>query len=185
MVAGGHFENTRARQILRQALKEGAVVAMERLIGYAYEAKRVQALIETAREEGRVEACVAELGGKLLLFSAGECRGQLCRRRTASDECVRIAVEGLLRDVPDLLADARPHVYDAALAALVGLSQLTGKALRLPQAVEQALHIQREKDDAKRGSKVAKPATVGPTRAQRARKSAAAKKAWAVKKCRA
>lgn len=179
VVAGAHVEHGSAwlSAVLRSAVANGAVVAFEVLQGYAYEAKRVAQLIETARVEGRLIERVSALGARIELRTAGEWRGVLCGTPRASDAQVRIAVEGLCTVAPSLGSDEREHVLDAAGLGLVVLSQLTKRPLYMPSAVRLALFRQQADDAAEAKAKRARGATApkrAPTRAQRERKARAA-----------
>lgn len=198
---GAHLDNESdaIRRAIVDCTQRLGVVAIETLVGFAYEAKRVQALVETARFEGRVLELCRMLGESRRLqttgiedelartatvaqYSAGEVRGALCRSRTASDEQVRIVVEGVTLTRPQLLAVARPHVYDAALTAIYTIGRSLAHGWHLPPAVEQRLHEQRERERASRAAKKAAGAPPAekrsPTRAQSKRRSEAATRAW-------
>jgi hypothetical protein len=166
------------------------VIGYERLIGFAYEAKRVQALIETARQEGHVEELASHGPYRLVRgASAAEVRGWLCRAPQASDEQVRVVVEGLAPTRPAMLAVDRPHIYDAAAVALFAMHEHLGRRLVLSSALERALFDQQQKDQSSRAAKREAKAngTFVPekrslTRAQSQRRSAASKQAWAIRK---
>lgn len=182
---GAHLDNEAdaIRWLVTNCHQRLGVVALERIHGFAYEAKRVQALIETARFEGRMLELCRVLKTKVVAFAAREVRGELCRSPTASDEQVRIVVEGLTKTRPVLSAEARPHVYDAAAAAILAIVRGSGRKLLLPKAVEQALFLAQRQERAARGAKKKAGAPEAPkrvlTRAQRSRRSAASTKAWA------
>lgn len=180
---GAHLESdsTTLAAMLRGAVREGALVVFEQLVGYAFEAKRVQALIETGRVEGALKRVVTDAGGAPIVLSAHEWRAALCRSKTASDEQIRIAVEGLTKTRPELKAATRPHVYDAAGVALVALLRARG-VLSLPPRLEAAIHLQREKEKAARALKKLEPEKRSPTRAQSARRGAAARAGWKTRK---
>lgn len=186
---GAHLDNEAdaARWLITSCHQRHGVIALETLCGFAYEAKRVQALIETARFEGRVLELCRVLKTTVVRFAAREVRGELCRSPTASDDQVRIVVEGMTKTRPALTADVRPHVYDAAAAAILAIIRGTGRKLVLPRGVEQALFAAQQQERAKRATK--KAAALGGavgveakrqlTREQRKRRSAASTKAWA------
>lgn len=158
----------------------GALVAVEQLIGYAYEAKRVQALIETARVEGRLIEVARRRGFEPVLIAAKEWRGALCRSESASDDQVRIVVEGLLHGIPALRAVERPHVYDAAGLAIVALARAAVLPLCLPAPVETALWRQQQAEkSARTAARAAGGAAKEPrgmTRLQRGRRSEGGRK---------
>ncbi len=185
VVAGAHveFASPWLNALLRSAAQRGAAAALEVLVGYAYEAKRVAQLIETARVEGRLLERVHALGARQVeTRSAGEWRGALCGSPRATDAQVRIAVEGLCTVAPALGSDEREHVLDAAGLGVVVLSGLRREAIRLPSSVQLALIRQRAADAELAAAKRARGASKtkrAPTVAQRERKSRAAKAAWA------
>lgn len=185
---GAHLDNASDawRLLVTSTYQRLGFVAMEQLVGFAYEAKRVQALVETGRFEGRVLELAHMQGKQVLLYPASASRGELCRSSTASDDQVRAVVEGVTRRRPHLTAEARPHVYDAALVAILAIAKSLPHAWRLPPKVEAQLHLIRETERAKRAEKKQR-AALGIqepkekrvlTRAQRGRRSAAAEKAW-------
>jgi len=210
IVWGGHVESAGAelRQHMRSAARVGAIVAIEHLHGYAYQAKRVAQLLETAQAEGEirgraeqnwVEAAADPMCAAHALVVAGalpspraieavDWRGELCRSKTASDEQIRVVVEGICPVRPTLKADARPHVYDAAGLAIVALARANNRRIELPASVNRALHLQQEAEKAKRAERKAAglPAVDATkrsaTRAQSARRSEAARRGWAERK---
>jgi hypothetical protein len=212
-VWGGHVENHGAElhQQMRAAARAGAVIAIEHLRGFAYEAKRVAQLLETAQAEGEIRGradqnwieASADIAEVRALIAAGELRppqsieavdwrGELCRSKTASDEQIRIVVEGLCKVRPALKHDARPHAYDAAGLAIVALARANGRRIELPASVSSALALQQIQEKADRETKKrAKALGIEvprerrrPTRAQTKRRSDAAKKAHAERRAR-
>jgi Holliday junction resolvasome RuvABC endonuclease subunit len=181
---GAHLDNESdaLRWMVTNTHQRLGAIAIEQIVGFAYEAKRVQALVETARFEGRMLELCRFLKAQVSAFAAGEVRGELCRCRTAGDDQVRIVVEGLTKTRPALTADVRPHVYDAAAAAILAIIRATGRPLVLPPAVNAALHASQRDAKARRAAKragnelVAVPRKL--TRAQSKRRSDAATKAW-------
>lgn len=182
---GAHLDNEAdaLRWLVTNCHQRLGVIALETLVGFAYQAARVQALVETARFEGRMLELCRILKAKVVSFGAREVRGELCRSPTASDEQVRIVVEGLTKTRPVLSAEARPHVYDAAASAILAIIRGSGRKLLLPKPVEQALFLAQRQERAARGAKKKAGAPEAPkrglTRAQRQRRSTAATKAWA------
>lgn len=179
---GVHLDNgaDAVRWLVTNTIQRLGVIAMEQLVGFAYEAKRVQALIETARFEGQMLELVRILKGRLIPIAARDVRGELCRSPTASDEQIRIVIEAITKTRPALTEETRPHVYDAAASAIVAIQRSLGRPLQLPAGVEQRLHLQRETERSKRAAK--RPAGAPaekriPTRAQTKRRSEAAAKA--------
>lgn len=160
---------------LREAARTGALLVFEQLLGYAFEAKRVQALIETSRVEGDLKRIAMDAGATPLVLSAHEWRAELCRSKTASDAQIRIAVEGLTKTRTGMKASARAHIYDAAGVALVALGRARG-GLTIPARIEGLIHLQREKEKADRAAKKLLP------KKPKATKPKAKKRAWAIKK---
>lgn len=190
---GAYLDNDSdaARFLLTNTHQRLGTVAMETIVGYAYEAHRVQALIETARFEGRLLEFLRILGARHVVYPARTVRGELCRSATASDAQVRAVVEGLTRKGrPTLTAEARVHVYDAALQGIYAIAKSLPYGWRMPPAIEAAVHQLREEERGKRAEKK-RHAALGLddlqgkrvlTRAQRGRRSAAASKAWKQRK---
>jgi Holliday junction resolvasome RuvABC endonuclease subunit len=176
------------RAVMRDVARRGGTAAQEGLVGYAYEAKRVQALVETARAEGRFLEAAAAAELPITEIGAREWRGELCRAENASDEQIRIVVEGLCVTRPTLRADARAHVYDAAGVAIVHLARRFRRRIALPSRVEIALARQQAADKhsrtVKRADTIARAAAGLPpagekrsiTRAQSKRRSDAQKR---------
>jgi hypothetical protein len=188
---GAHLDNSTDawRHWVSVTQREGGIVALESIHGYAYEAKRVQALNETTRQEGRIEERAKVIGVQLIPLPAGKVRGVLCRAPNASDEQIRVVIEGITAARPHVLAEQRAHIWDAAGAAIVAIVERLKLPLRLPGAVELALLQQKEADKVKRSAKREAKAngTFVPekrslTRAQTQRRSAASKQAWAIRK---
>ena len=110
-----------------------AVYAIEQIQGYAFNPARVKHLVETARNEGRALEMLHNRD--VVVFTAREARGEFCRSPRASDNQVRIVVEALLSIDLRIKAAIRPHVYDAALVAMLALRR-RGHALKLPNDAE-------------------------------------------------
>jgi hypothetical protein len=172
------------RGVIAHAARVSAVVAMETILGYAYESSRVQALVETARVEGMLLERAHYLGARTVPISAREWRLALCRDATASDEQVRVVIEGVTAVRPVLRAMSRPHVYDAAGIAIWALLRDARRSLVLPPAVSSALLAQQAHERALRADKKTRkamglpPAPKAPrslTRAQSQRRSQAQK----------
>jgi Holliday junction resolvasome RuvABC endonuclease subunit len=185
---GAHVDNeTDAwRQMVTSTIQRGGVIVLEMIVGYAYDAFRVQPLVETGRMEGRVLELVRLLKGKVITVEALDVRGRLCRSRKASDAQVQIVVEGVTRGRPaHLTQEAKTHIYDAAAAAIDQIAQASGRPLVVPAEVEARLHLQREADKVERAARRAgggeKPKR-SLTRAQSERRSKGAKQAWAIRK---
>jgi len=186
---GAHLPNDSDdwRKLLGDVKRSSGVLAIEQIHGYAYEASRVAALVETSRFEGRVLELARFSETRLLTFTNGTVRGELCRMRQASDEQVRIVLAGITRPRAPFRADEQVHIYDAAAAAALAIIRTQGINLQLPPAVSAALHMQQLKE---KGARERKKATGGAppekrslTREQRGRRKQAAKdKAWAVLK---
>jgi Holliday junction resolvasome RuvABC endonuclease subunit len=175
--------------LLDDLVEAGGVFAVEELVGWAYEAKRVQALVETGRIEGRFILAAIARGLVPRLVPAKDWRGALCRSETASDEQVRVMVEGLIPDVPHFRCEERPHIYDAAGLAIVALCREAGVQIPRTPELEQALVLQQAADKSARAAKRAKkaagelaPEQRGMTRGQRARRRAGAKQGWATRR---
>jgi hypothetical protein len=193
---GHHIDNEDRylRSVIAHAATNGALFAIESIFGFAYEAKRVQALCETTRMEGRLMEIIRAAGAASHLVPAREWRGELCGTETPSDEQVRIVVEGLCRTIPTIRAEARAHVYDAAGLAIVAIARGMRRRVVLPPAVRIALMAQQAVDQAartaKRAAKKARAAAGLPpetarrsiTRAQSGRRSAAGKRSWAARR---
>lgn len=195
---GGHVEShgPELRTQLVAAIQRGALIAIEHLQGYAYEANRVAQLIETGHAEGRIlertlaiieAARPAGRVSKVREITASDWRGALCRTERASDEQIRLVVEGLCKVRPVVKADARPHIWDAAGLAIVALARENGRAIHLPPAVSAALHVKQQEEKADRADKKARGTVTAlqkrfPTRKQSERRSAAAKAASAARK---
>lgn len=160
VLRAGHLERWELETWLVQAVADRTFLAIEEIQGYAYEAKRVAQLVETARVEGWIEGRWL-IGSQRppLCTAAGDWRHRLCGTRTASDEQVRIVVEACARGIPRVGCRERSHVLDAVGLAIDALARLSGRALDLPPAAARALLLQQQ------------------TEAQSARRSAAAKKA--------
>lgn len=128
-----------------------AVYAIEQIQGYAFNPARVKHLVETARNEGRALEMLHSRD--VMVFTAREARGEFCRTPRASDNQVRVVVEGLLAIPIKIKASVRPHVYDAALVALLALRR-RGHALKLTNDAEVRLlslqALENEKRTAKR-----------------------------------
>lgn len=185
IVWGGHVETAgrELRQQIENVRRIDAVFAVETIQGFAYQSSRVAQLIETARAEGDVIRMAVDMGLSAERFTAPEWRGELCRSKTASDDQIRIAIEGICITRPTLKADARPHVYDAAGVAIVALARELGRKLVLPAHIEMEIHRQREREKSIRESRKARgevaPAEKRrPTRAQTKKRSEASKKSW-------
>lgn len=199
---GGHPESRGAELLtqIRSAARVGAIFAIERLQGYAYEAKRVAQLIETAQAEGLIDGAAAEiylqeaadraLTGRPPLprlaplpITARDWRGELCRSSTASDAQIRLVVEGMCPVRPTLKAEVRPHVWDAAGLAIVALARENGRPVVLPPSVSAGLHNLQVDEKRSRAARKARGEPLGaetrwPTKAQRERRGAAAKRGW-------
>jgi hypothetical protein len=190
VVSGAHVENDspELRKILQLAAMSSAPIGMETLIGWAYEASRVQQLVETARVEGRLEERALGFGGTVVHIDARSWRGALCGSPTASDKQIQIAIEGLVRTRPAVKADARAHLYDATGVALAVLAKSLGRTVTVPQDVMGKVHLQRETERASRGARKAAGLPVveqtkrSPSRAQTKRRSDASKRVWAARK---
>lgn len=185
---GGHYENESPdlRRLIQRAAMERAPIGIEQIVGFAYEAKRVAALVETARWEGRFAQLAIGFGASVGPIEARSWRGLLCGSPTASDKQVRIAIEGLVKTIPHGPAAAREHLYDATGVAIATLSKALGRAVSVPARVMALVQAQRDQERAARGAKKSE-GVIGsnekraPTRAQSARRSEAAKKAWRAK----
>lgn len=178
VLRAGHLERWELEVWLVQAVADHTFLAIEEIQGYAYEAKRVAQLVETARVEGWI-AGRWFIGSQRppLCTAAADWRQRLCGSRTASDEQVRIVVEACARGIPRVGCRARSHVLDAVGLAIDAIARLSGRALDLPPAAARALLLQQQTEKLGRGLRaVTKRA---PTRAQSARRSAAAKRGWA------
>lgn len=100
------------------------IVAIEQIQGYAFNPSRVKDLVETARTEGWILSSCHYGEATSRVFSAREARGEFCRTPRASDKQVAIVIEDLVTISPHvakLKATMRPHVYDAALVALLAM----------------------------------------------------------------
>lgn len=165
----------------------GGIAVFETTHGHAYDARRVQQLLETTRAEGVLAERWRSIPGASapVMLTNREIRGALLRSETGSDAQVKIAVEGLCRRVPELKAVARPHAYDAIAAAIVGFARHHKRAIALPPHIDAEIHAQREREKAARAARKAQglpavePVKRRPTRAQSERRSAAAKAGWA------
>ena len=173
-----------------EVLESSGVVLAEEICGYAFQAARVAALVETARSEGVLEGISKAMGARHKYISAKEVRGALCHNPTASDAEVAVVVEWLYgSSVRTLMrADARPHIYDALLLAAYGISKELGTPIKLSPNVEVALCQARTEEKAARVAKrLRKKERLPverrkPTRAQSKRRSDAAKRASEGKK---
>ncbi len=173
--------------IIADAGRRGAMFASETLIGWAYQACRVQGLVETARAEGRLLELARAAGGEPVKLAAKDWRGELCRSGTASNEQIRIVVEGLCKTMPTLPCRAREHVLDAAGLGIVAIARAHGRSVRLPPAVSVALFHQQAVEKATRAERKARGETTPKerrslTRAQSGRRSAAGKRSWAARR---
>lgn len=200
---GGHVDSngTEIRTQLRSAATQGAIIAIEHLQGYAYQAKRVAALIETGQAEGLIKGLAElelreafiddKLAGRSVSASrlgprqltASDWRGALCRSATASDAQIRLVVEGLCKVRPAPKADARPHIWDAAGLAIVALARENGRAITLPPALSGALHQLQVEEKGERADRKARGTVEAlqkrfPTRKQTENRAAAAKRGW-------
>lgn len=179
--------SARVRALMEDAARVGGVIAIEQIVGYAYDAKRVQALLETTRIEGDLKRLARSLGITPFFVTCKAARGLLCRAETASDAQVAIVVEALVHGAPKHLAkDRRQHIYDAALYGLGALWR-RGVRLTLSPEAETELFRQQAADKAARAQKRVKtlrgevsPETWKPTREQRRRRVAGTQKSWPV-----
>ncbi|WP_438028960.1 hypothetical protein [Sorangium sp. So ce233] len=189
VVAAGAYEPpagmAEVDYLLDDLAAAGGLLVLEQLVGFAFEAKRVQALVETARTEGRFIQAGLARGLTPQMVSAKDWRGALCRSETASDEQVRVMVEGLIPDMPHFRCEERPHIYDAAGLAIVVLCRAAGVPIPRTPELDRALVMQQAADKAARAAKRAKkaagelaPEKRGLTRGQRARRRAGAKQGW-------
>lgn len=180
---GGHVENggSQLDGWLLAACSAGAAVAIEEIVGEVYKGRTGAHLMEASKAEGAQVAAAQRYRCKnLLRIPARDWRAELCHSKGASDAQIRIAVEGSCKTIPLISAEAREHVYDAAGLAMVALARITGRTLRLLPAVEAAIHLQREKEMAKRAERAAAPKEKRTlSRRQRERKSESAKRSWA------
>lgn len=178
VLRAGHIERWELEMWLAQAAADRAFLAVEEIHGYAFEASRVAQLVETARVEGFI-AGRWTLGSQRppLCTAAGDWRQRLCGTRTPSDDQIRIVVEALARGIPRVGCRERSHVLDAVGLGIDALARLAGRAVELPPAAARALLLQQQTEKLGRGLRSA--AKRSPTRAQTARRSAAAKRAWA------
>ena len=130
--------------------------AMEQIQGYAFNPSRVKHLVETARNEGRLERALQDCS--LLVFSAREARSTFCRTPRASDAQVRLVVDDVLDIQVKIKAAIRAHVYDAALVAMLSM-RANGVHIELSQDAEARLvglqALENEKRNAKRKGKAA------------------------------
>ncbi len=184
VLRAGHLELDQALAWVAEAVQWQQRVAVEMIVGYAYQASRVAGLVETARVEGRLMEAARGGPHDCLAMPAAEWREQLCGSRTASDDQVRVVVEGTARGIPKLGYRERPHVYDAIGLGIVALWRAHAplgphRQVKLPDAVLRALFRVQSDERQARSSKPAKPAAKrAPTRAQSKRRSDAAKAAW-------
>ena len=170
IIFGGHLENDgpEIHAWLRAAclpLEAGGLdcpIAVEEIVGEVYKGRTGAHLMEACKAEGAFVDFARRQLATLYRIPARTWRAELCRAQGASDAQVRIAIEGCFKTIPPMKAEVRPHVYDAAGLGLVVLARYGGRTLRLPPAVEAAIHLQRERE-----------------RVARERKSEASKRAWA------
>lgn len=189
LISGAHAENDGAEiaNQLRAAAQGGHLVAVEQIV-MAFRRGSQIALIEAAKAEEGIVRDARSLGANVVRLTAHDWRGELCRSKTASDEQIRIVIEGMCPVRPALKADARPHVYDAAGVAIVALARALGRRIELPPSVSQALALQQLEERARRGARKAAGLTAvaaekrRPTRAQTKRRSEVGKRAWAGRK---
>ncbi len=150
-----------------EARAAGGVVAQEIVLGYAFEASRVQALVETGRSEG-VLLGIARMHGLLpVMVSAGQARLERVLDSRASDARVAVVVEYLFgKSLHDRIpATQRPHVYDAALLAAHVLAKRSGLKIKLPAAIIQRLMQLKAEEGARNAGLKAQRAMAEPVRA--------------------
>lgn len=183
VLRAGHLDRRELEVWLVEAQQLGRTVAVEQVQGYAYEASRVAQLVETARAEGWIDGRVRG-ASRLLWASAAEWREQLCGSKVASDDQIRLVVEGLACGLPHVGSRERPHVMDAVGLGIVALARLGDVTIRTPEAVLRALlRLQAEEKLGRQLKRASGSSTQTekrrPTRSQTARRSAAAKRGWA------
>lgn len=176
---GAHDDNMGrvAAQIERAAILK-RIVALEEVTGQVYSGRSASALFESCKMEGQLVGAALLHGATLQRIPARDWRGDLCRSPGASDAQVRLVVEGLCPIRPTLNARAREHVYDAAGLAIVALAREMKRPIRLPSWLSGELHMLQATEKVARAEKKATKEKRSQTRAQRARRSAAATKAW-------
>lgn len=125
------------RARVTEARDNSGSVAAEQIIGWAYEASRVQALVETARSEGYLLGIARMLAAKHTFYSAGEVRAALVGDKAASDARVAVVVEWAFGKAvrERFKATERPHVYDGALLAMYAIAQATKRRITLPPRI--------------------------------------------------
>lgn len=183
---GGHYENDsdELRRLIQRAAMLRAPVGVETICGFAYEAKRVAALVETARIEGRLHERALVFGAAVVQIEARIWRGQLCGSPTASDKQIRIAIEGLCKTIPLSKAAEREHLYDATGVAIAVIALSLGRVVSVPARVMALIHQQREIEKVSRGARKAagleavEPKKRSRTRAQTKRRGRGAVGGW-------
>lgn len=182
VIRAGHVELDEARRWVAEAVALGHHVAVETIVGYAYQASRVAGLVETARVEGRLLEAARPNSDRLLhAVEASVWRESMLGTRTPSDDQIRVVVEGVVRDIPQLGCRVRPHAYDAmGLALYVMAKERSGRgAFRLPPETARKLFLLQQQEKAERAAKPRGKTKRAPTRSQTTRRSQAAVAAWA------
>lgn len=182
VIRAGHVELDEARRWVAEAVALGHHVAVETIVGYAYQASRVAGLVETARVEGRLLEAAKRLDERLLhAVEASVWRESMLGTRTPSDDQIRVVVEGVVRDIPQLGCRVRPHAYDAmGLALYVMAKERSGRgAFQLPPETARKLFLLQQQEKAERAAKPPQKTKRAPTRSQTTRRSQAAVAAWA------
>lgn len=183
VLRAGHVELDEARRWVAEAVALGHHIAVETIVGYAYQASRVAGLVETARVEGRLLEAAKRLDERLLhAVEATVWREAMLGTRTPSDDQIRVVVEGVVRDIPQLGHKVRPHAYDAMGLALYVMAKerFRSGAFRLPPETARKLFLLQQQEKAERASgSRPKKTKRAPTRSQTTRRSQAAVAAWA------
>lgn len=187
---GAHLPNDGAaiRTLIAHAAQQRFPVAIEQISGEVYRKRRATNLFDTKDAEGTIKEIVRAAGGAFVLIPARDWRKELCRQPGASDQQIRIVIEGICKTIPTLRAEERPHVYDGAGAAIVAIMMATGRKLVLPKKVEAALLLRQLEEKQLRTERTAKglpatePVKLAMSAVSRKRRSDAAKRSWATRR---
>lgn len=136
-----------AKHLIRDVTDVSGTVAIEYVIGYAYEAKRVAALVDTSRGDERWLRLAMSHGAHPICIPNRLIREKLCLSKKVSDAQVETVIRGVVEGIPDMNKATFQHVADALAAAIVGMSMVNRFDLVLPPRVLAQLRIQQQMDE--------------------------------------
>lgn len=165
--------------LFQDAAQNRDLGAIEWLQGYAYEAKRVAQLIETAHEEADLRARARAAGVDLHRITCKQAQGRLLRRETDGDGVIEAVCRAIVHGIPHFPTSSAEHIFSAMVVAVVRLlAPNEGDEVRLPPTVETILYKAREEQALERAERKLRPKKRRETVAQRQKRSWAAKKGW-------